>query len=94
LWKIVLLLLLPAALPAVFTRVLSVKQAGALEKYTYLAVYNTAYVVPLALIVFLLVCTMGRYRMTEAHGKILNGLNGALMLALGLLAAAPRGADL
>ncbi|MGD9642726.1 MAG: hypothetical protein AB7V08_08310 [Elusimicrobiales bacterium] len=72
-------------LPAVFTRVISVKQAGVLEKYAYMAVYNAAYVVPLALIVSLFACTMGRYRMTEAHGKILKGVSGALMLALGLL---------
>lgn len=72
-------------LPAVFTRVLAIKQAGALQKYAYLAVYNAAYIVPLALIVSLFVFTMGRYRMTEAHGKILKGLSGALMLALGLL---------
>ncbi len=72
-------------LPAVFTRVLAIKQAGALQKYAYLAVYNAAYIVPLALIVSLFVFTMGRYRMTEAHGKILKGISGALMLALGLL---------
>lgn len=72
-------------LPAVFTRVLSVRQAGFWAKYGYMAVYNVAYIVPLAAIIALFVFTMGRYRMTEAHGKILKGLSGALMLALGLL---------
>lgn len=72
-------------LPAIFTRVLSVRQAGFWAKYGYMAVYNAAYIVPLAVIIALFVFTMGRYRMTEAHGKILKGLSGALMLALGLL---------
>ena len=72
-------------LPAVFTRVLSVRQAGFWAKYGYMAVYNAAYIVPLALIIALFVFTMGRYRMTEAHGKLLKGISGALMLALGLL---------
>lgn len=72
-------------LPAVFTRVLSVRQAGFWAKYGYMAVYNAAYIVPLAVIIALFVFTMGRYRMTETHGKILKGLSGALMLALGLL---------
>jgi len=72
-------------LPAVFTRVLSVRQAGFWAKYGYMAIYNAAYIVPLAVIIALFVFTMGRYRMTEAHGKILKGISGALMLALGLL---------
>jgi hypothetical protein len=72
-------------LPAVFTRVLSLRQAGFWHKYGYMAVYNVAYIVPLAFIIALFVFTTGRYRMTEAHGKILKGISGALMLALGVL---------
>jgi cytochrome c biogenesis protein CcdA len=72
-------------LPAVFTRVLSVRDAGLAEKYWYMAVYNAAYVIPLLLIVSLFILTMGRYRMTESHGKLLKGISGVLMLLLGLL---------
>lgn len=72
-------------LPAIFTRVVSLKQVSAWEKYYYLAVYNLAYVVPLAVIVTLFVLTMGRYKMTEAHGKILKAISGLLMLLLGAL---------
>lgn len=72
-------------LPAVFTRVLAVRQAGIAEKYWYMAVYNIAYIIPLAMIVLLFVFTAGRYKMTERHGKILKGISGALMLALGLI---------
>ncbi len=72
-------------LPAVFTRVLALREAGLAEKYWYMAVYNAAYIVPLALIVSVFVCTMGRYRMTESHGKVLKGVSGALLLLLGLL---------
>lgn len=72
-------------LPAVFTRVLSLRESGLAEKYWYMAIYNAAYVVPLALIVSVFVCTMGRYRMTESHGKVLKGVSGALLLLLGLM---------
>jgi cytochrome c biogenesis protein CcdA len=50
-----------------------------------MAVYNVAYIVPLAFIIALFIFTTGRYHMTETHGKILKGISGALMLALGLL---------
>lgn len=72
-------------LPAIFTRVLSIREAGPAQKYMYMAIYNIAYIVPLAAIVAIFVLTMGRYKMTENHGKILKGISGALMLALGLL---------
>lgn len=72
-------------LPAVFTRVLSLRGAGLADKYFYMTVYNAAYVVPLALIVSVFVCTMGRYRMAESHGKLLKGISGSLLLLLGLL---------
>lgn len=72
-------------LPAIFTKVLAVKQSGAWQKYGYMAVYNAAYVIPLALIVSLFVCTMGRYKMTEAHGRALKGISGVLMFLLGVL---------
>lgn len=72
-------------LPAIFTKVLSAKQAGFWQKYGYMAVYNAAYVIPLAIIVSLFVFTMGRYKMTEAHGKALKGISGVLMFILGLL---------
>lgn len=72
-------------LPAIFTRVLSLKQASVWEKYYYMAVYNLAYVVPLAVILTLFVLTMGKYKMTETHGKILKAISGILMLLLGTL---------
>ncbi|MCX5783751.1 MAG: hypothetical protein NTW04_04870 [Elusimicrobia bacterium] len=72
-------------LPAIFTRVLSVRKAGFWEKYYYMGVYNIAYIVPLAMIVAVFVFTMGRYTMTEAHAKTLKAISGILMLLLGLL---------
>lgn len=74
-------------LPAIFTRVLSVRQAGFWEKYYYMGIYNAAYVIPLAFIVAVFVITMGRYKMTETHAKVLKGISGILMLLLGLLMA-------
>ncbi|MFA5162457.1 MAG: hypothetical protein WC421_09440 [Elusimicrobiales bacterium] len=72
-------------LPAIFTRVLSVKQTGFAAKYFYMGIYNIAYVIPLAAIVGAFVFTLGRFRMTETHAKVLKAVSGILMLLLGLL---------
>lgn len=71
--------------PAIFTRIVSARDTGIVEKYWYMAIYNLAYIIPLAVIVLLFLCTMGRRRMTERHGKMLKGISGFFLLALGLL---------
>ncbi len=72
-------------LPAIYTRVLSIQDIGTLPKYLYMALYNVYYVIPLAVIVFLFVATMGKYRFQEKHAKVLKLVSGALMLVLGLI---------
>lgn len=74
-------------LPAIYTRILSVRDLSAIKSYMYMALYNIAYVVPLAVIVTLFAYTMGHYKFTEKHGKIFKLISGFLMLALGSLLA-------
>jgi thiol-disulfide isomerase/thioredoxin len=72
-------------LPAIYTRVLSVREIPSLDRYLYIAFYNLLYIVPLAVIVALFVFTMGKFKFKEGHAKILKFISGALMIILGLL---------
>lgn len=73
-------------LPAMYTRVLSLQPGlSPAARYAYLALYNVAYVVPLALIVTAYVLTMRRIELTERRAKVLKAVSGALLLLFGLL---------
>ncbi|MRG92219.1 hypothetical protein [Polyangium spumosum] len=73
-------------LPAVYTRILSLHDGlGAAARYGYLALYNVAYIVPLALIVILYAKTMRRFFMSEQRAKVLKAVSGALLLLFGIL---------
>jgi glutaredoxin len=71
--------------PAIFTKVLAQRETSALARYGYMALYNTIYVVPLALIVGGFAVTLGHFRLSEKHAKVLKLVSGAVMLALGLV---------
>ncbi len=78
-------------LPAIYTRVLSLRGLPALETYLYIAFYNLLYVIPLVIIVTVFAFTMGHFKFTQTHGKILKVISGLLMLLLGvILIAFPR----
>jgi hypothetical protein len=70
-------------LPAVYTRVLSLRGLGAPARLGYLALYNVAYVVPLAIIVAVFVLTLRRLVLGERGARILKGISGALLVIFG-----------
>ncbi len=72
-------------LPAIYTRILSLRGLPPFETYMYIGLYNVLYVVPLAIIVAVFAYTMGHYKFTEKHGKLFKFISGALMLILGAL---------
>ena len=72
-------------LPAIYTRVLSVRQIPSLERCLYIGFYNLLYILPLGIIVAIFVFTMGKFKFTENHAKVLKFISGALMIVLGLL---------
>ena len=83
-------LLCTAGFPMVYTRLLTLSDLSAGARYGYLAFYNLIYVLPLALIVFAFVRTLGAHKLTEREGRLLKLLSGVMMLELGiLLAVAP-----
>ncbi len=76
-------LLCTAGFPAIYTRVLTLKNLPTLTYYSYLALYNIVYVIPLAVIVLIFVFTMGAHKFTEKQGRWLKLIGGLLMLMLG-----------
>jgi len=72
-------------LPAIYTRVLYIQQINTITKYFYMALYNLYYIMPLLLIVFIYVFTLGKYRLSEKHAKILKLISGLLMVSLGII---------
>ncbi|HAS51200.1 MAG TPA: hypothetical protein DCS21_05455 [Gammaproteobacteria bacterium] len=80
-------LLCTAGFPMVYTRLLTLSELSPGARYAYLAFYNLIYVLPLALIVFVFVRTLGARKLSEREGRLLKLLSGVMMLELGLLLA-------
>lgn len=73
-------------LPAVYTRILTLREElSPLTRTAYLALYNVAYVVPLALIVTVYALTLHRMTLSERGAKVLKGVSGVLLVGFGLL---------
>jgi hypothetical protein len=73
-------------LPAIFTRVLTLRQElGAAARYLYVGLYNVAYVVPLAIIVGIYAATLHRMTLTERGAKVLKAVSGLLLVVFGVV---------
>ncbi|MDE3117505.1 MAG: NrdH-redoxin, partial [Nitrospirota bacterium] len=78
-------LLCTAGFPAVYTRVLTLRQLPWWEYYGYLALYNVAYVLDDSLMVAIAVFTLSHSKLQEKTGRWLKLVSGVVMLGLGLL---------
>jgi thiol-disulfide isomerase/thioredoxin len=76
-------LLCTAGLPMVFTRVLTLNNLSTPGYYSYLALYNLIYVIPLLGIVIAFVWTLGSHKLQPEEGRALKLLSGTMMLGLG-----------
>lgn len=76
-----------AGLPALYTRVLSLQALLPAEHYAYLALYCVAYVLDDLVVLAAAVATLGSRRLQERHGRWLDALSGAALVALGLVLA-------
>jgi len=74
-----------AGLPAVYTRILTLRELPAWEYVAYLGLYNLAYIADDALMVAIAVASLSRRRLQERGGRWLQLASGAVMVALGLL---------
>jgi hypothetical protein len=64
---------------------LTLAELTAAAYYSYLALYNAVYVLPLLAIVVVFVVTLGTRKLQEEEGRILKLLSGMVMLGLGLV---------
>ncbi|HUQ69226.1 MAG TPA: hypothetical protein VM165_06875 [Planctomycetaceae bacterium] len=76
-------LLCTAGLPAMYTGVLSMQQYPAWANYLYLLLYIAAYMFDDALMVGVVVATLGKHRLQETGGRVLKLVSGAVILAIG-----------
>ncbi len=87
-------LLCTAGFPMVYTRLLTLQAENSAQHLAYLALYNVIYVLPLLVIVFAFVRTLGARKLSEREGRLLKLLSGLMMLGLGiLLLAVPEWLD-
>jgi glutaredoxin len=72
-------------LPAVYTRILSLRGLSRGARLGYIAFYNVAYVVPLVVVVVAFVALRKRVTMTEKAARVLKGVSGTLLVVFGAL---------
>lgn len=71
-----------AGLPALYTRILTMRQLDQLAYYGYLALYNVAYMLDDVLVLAIGVITMSHYRLQEREGRWLKLISGIVMVGL------------
>jgi glutaredoxin len=78
-------LLCTAGFPAVYTRILTLRELPLWQYYAYLVLYNLAYVLDDGLMLALAVVTLSRRKLQERGGRWLKLVSGAIMVALALV---------
>jgi glutaredoxin len=74
-----------AGLPALYTRILTLRELPAWQYVSYLGLYNLAYIADDALIVGTAVLTLSRRRIQERGARVLQLVSGCVMLVLGVV---------
>jgi glutaredoxin len=70
--------------PALFTRILTLRELDSTSYYGYLLLYNAAYMLDDVIILAIGVVTLSRHRLQEKEGRWLKLLSGVVMVGLGL----------
>jgi glutaredoxin len=78
-------LLCTAGFPAVYTRILTLRELPVWQYYGYLALYNVAYVLDDGLLLSLAVVTLSRRKLQARAGRWLKLVSGGVMLGLGVV---------
>ncbi len=77
-------LLCTSGFPALFTRILTLKQLEGASYYGYLLLYNAAYMLDDLIILAIGVVTLSQHRMQEKEGRWLKFVSGLAMVGLGI----------
>jgi glutaredoxin len=84
-------LLCTSGLPALYTRILTLRQLDAWTYYGYILLYIVMYMIDDVVLLAVGVVTLSQKRLQEKEGRILKLVSGVVMLLLGVyLLAAPR----
>jgi glutaredoxin len=70
--------------PALFTRILTLRQLDTLHYYGYLLLYNTAYMLDDVIVLGIGVALLSRHRLQEKEGRLLKLISGLVMVGLGI----------
>jgi hypothetical protein len=84
-------LLCTSGLPALFTRILTLRALDPALYYGYLLLYNIAYMLDDAIVLAIGVITLSRHRLQEKEGRWLKLVSGLAMLGLGVYLLAGAG---
>ena len=77
-------LLCTSGLPALYTRILTLRQLDPWSYYGYLLLYNVMYMVDDVVLLAIGVVTLSQKRLQEKEGRMLKLVSGLVMLLLGL----------
>ena len=75
--------------PALFTRILTLRQLDTASYYGYLLLYNAAYMLDDVIVLAIGVTTLSNRRLQEKEGRWLKLISGVVMVALGIYLAVP-----
>ena len=83
-------LLCTSGFPALYTRILTLRQLDTAAYYGYLLLYNLMYMLDDGVILAIGVATLNRRRLQEKEGRYLKLAAGFVMLGLGTYLLVPR----
>lgn len=70
--------------PALYTRILTLQQLDSTSYYSYLLLYNIAYMFDDLIILSIGVVTLSQHRLQEKEGRVLKLVSGSVMVGLGI----------
>jgi arginine exporter protein ArgO len=70
--------------PALYTRILTLKQLDSINYYGYLLLYNLAYMLDDVIILTIGIITLSQRRLQEKEGRWLKLISGLVMVGLGI----------
>lgn len=76
-------LLCTSGFPALYTRILTLRQLQGLDYYGYLLLYNLAYMLDDVIVLGIGIITLSQHRLQEKEGRWLKLLSGLVMVGLG-----------
>lgn len=70
--------------PALFTRILTLRELDTASYYGYLLLYNAAYMLDDVIVLGIGVVMLSRHRLQEKEGRVLKLISGVVMVGLGI----------